>query len=78
MVGELLGAEVDLSQTQPGQDNVEGNDDQEPKGGLADQDFTHGLMGLSGHGMGKEEDFSPEESNSGPSSEAVRVLEGIV
>ena len=77
MLGEGNSTDVDLAETGPGKDDGQGNNALEPEGSAVLASVGKLLTRLTAT-VDKEDDLSPDRSQSGPSEETMSPLKGIV
>ena len=77
MGGEDFGADGDVAEVQPGEDDADGGHEEEVEGWVFDERFGEGEVGCSGSG-GAEDGEDPEEEDGGPSCETVGAFEDVV
>ena len=77
MLGEGNSTDVDLAETNPGENNGSGDDAVEPESCVVLAGMGEGLAWLT-IVVDEENNQGPDQSQSGPSEETVSPLEGIV
>jgi len=75
--GESDSADVDLTETEPRENDGSGNDALEPEGGVMLARVGKGFARLATI-VDEENNLGPDQSQSGPPEETVSPLEGIV
>ena len=77
MLGEGNSTDVDLAETEPGKDDGQGNNALEPEGSVVLASVGKLLTRLTAI-FDKDDDLSPDQSQSGPLKETMSPRKGIV